>query len=53
VKTTYNLIAGQSVERLAAVSDGVFAVAMTLLVLDLRAPAIEEIHSDADLWRGW
>jgi len=52
VKTTYNLIAGQSVERLAALSDGVFAVAMTLLVLDLRAPAMEEIHSDHDLWRG-
>ena len=50
-KTTYNLIAGQSAERLAALSDGVFAVAMTLLVLDLRAPAMEEIHSDHDLWR--
>ena len=33
---SYNQIAGQSVERLAALSDGVFAVAMTLLVLDLR-----------------
>lgn len=31
----YNLIAGTSIERLAALSDGVFAVAMTLLVLDL------------------
>ncbi len=35
----YNLIAGQSAERLAAISDGIFAVAMTLLVLDLRTPA--------------
>jgi uncharacterized membrane protein len=33
----YNRIAGQSVERFVALSDGVFAVAMTLLVLDLRA----------------
>lgn len=49
--TPYNRIAGQSVERLAALSDGVFAVAMTLLVLDLRAPAAEAIHSEHDLWR--
>ena len=37
--TSYNAIAGQNVERLAALSDGIFAVAMTLLVLDLRVPA--------------
>jgi uncharacterized membrane protein len=46
----YNQIAGQSVERLAAISDGIFAVAMTLLVLDLRDPARESIHSERDLW---
>jgi len=50
--TSYNRIAGQSVERLAALSDGVFAVAMTLLVLDLRAPAVEVVHGEHDLWRG-
>jgi uncharacterized membrane protein len=49
--TSYDRIAGQSVERLAALSDGVFAVAMTLLVLDLRAPAMEAIHSERELWR--
>jgi len=50
MSTSYNRIAGQSVERLAALSDGVFAVAMTLLVLDLRAPAVEAIHNERDLW---
>jgi len=51
VSTSYNRIAGQSVERLAALSDGIFAVAMTLLVLDLRLPAMQAIHSEHDLWR--
>ncbi|HUC42258.1 MAG TPA: TMEM175 family protein [Candidatus Micrarchaeaceae archaeon] len=48
--THYNQIAGQSVERLAALSDGIFAVAMTLLVLDLRVPAVEAVRSEHDLW---
>ena len=48
--TPYDRIAGQSVERLAALSDGIFAVAMTLLVLDIHAPAAEAVHSEHDLW---
>jgi uncharacterized membrane protein len=50
MSTSYNRIAGQSVERLAALSDGVFAVAMTLLVLDLHTPAVEAIRGERDLW---
>ena len=51
MKPSYNVFAGHSVERLAALSDGIFAVAMTLLVLDLHAPAREAIHSEQGLWQ--
>ncbi len=47
--TAYNQIAGESVERLAALSDGIFGVAMTLLLLELHVPAKELIHGEADL----
>ncbi len=45
----YNRIAGRNLDRIPAISDGIFAVAMTLLVLDLKTPARELIHSNADL----
>ena len=46
---SYNEIAGRSAERVGALSDGVFAFAMTLLALDLRVPATEAIHAEAGL----
>jgi uncharacterized membrane protein len=49
--TQYNKIQGRSVERLAALSDGIFAVAMTLLVLDIHIPSAGAIHSEAELLR--
>jgi uncharacterized membrane protein len=38
VSEPYNRFTGQSLDHLTALSDGLFAVAMTLLVLDLRVP---------------
>ena len=42
----YHRFAGSSLGRLAALSDGVFAVAMTLLVLDLKVPSAVESERD-------
>ena len=47
----YNKLAGQSLERICALSDGLFAIAMTLIVLEIKVPAHSAIHSDADLWQ--
>jgi uncharacterized membrane protein len=45
----YNQIAGQSIHRIEALSDGVFAIALTLLVLDIKVPISEHIISEKDL----
>lgn len=42
--------ATMSVTRTEAYTDGVFAIAATLLVLDLSAASIGHISSDADMW---
>ena len=36
--------------RLEAFCDGVFAIAITLLILDIKIPPIESIHSVDDVW---
>jgi uncharacterized membrane protein len=51
MRLTYNRFSGQNLERLAALSDGIFAVAMTLLVLDLRVPVIQNIQGEQALWQ--
>jgi uncharacterized membrane protein len=48
--TLYNRIQGRNVERLAALSDGIFAVAMTLLVLDLHLPSAAQVHGERELF---
>ena len=45
----YNMIQGRSLDRLAALSDGIFAFAMTLLVLDLHLPSPDQVHGEAEL----
>jgi hypothetical protein len=45
----YNRIQGRSLERLAALSDGIFAVAMTLLVLELHIPTAAQVHGEREL----
>jgi uncharacterized membrane protein len=49
VLTLYNRIQGRNLDRLAALSDGIFAVAMTLLVLDLHIPSALAVHSEREL----
>lgn len=47
---SYRQIAGVSLERLAALSDGIFAVGMTLLVLGLSVRASAALHPAHPLW---
>jgi len=49
MQTHYNSLAGGEVGRIAALSDGLFAIAATILVLDFRTPEPADIHSEAEL----
>jgi uncharacterized membrane protein len=49
--TLYNRIQGRNLDRLAALSDGIFAFAMTLLVLDLHLPTAAQVHGEGELLR--
>lgn len=50
LKDDYNIFAGQKIQRIEALSDGVFSIAMTLLVLELSIPFLVTIHMEGDLW---
>ena len=52
MKNHYNAFAGGDVGRIEALSDGIFAFAATVLVLDFRSPEPADIHSEAELLRG-
>ena len=47
----YNRIAGGDVGRIEALSDGIFAFAATVLVLDFHTPDAADVHSEAELLR--
>ena len=48
-QTHYNRFAGGDVGRIEALSDGIFAFAATVLVLDFHTPDPADIHSEAQL----
>ena len=47
---SYNQVTPRRLDRIAALSDGVFAIAMTLIVLEIRVPDPGPIHTEQDLW---
>jgi len=49
VARPYNAFAGGDVGRIEALSDGIFAFAATLLVVDFHTPEAADMHSEAQL----
>lgn len=50
LKDDFNIFAGKNIQRVEALSDGIFAIAMTILVLELSIPILGTIHTEGDLW---
>ena len=47
----YNELAGTNLDRLVGISDGIFSVGMTLLVLGLALPTLNAHGTEGDLWQ--
>jgi uncharacterized membrane protein len=49
---SFNKISGQRIPRIESLSDGVFGIAMTLLVFNLKDPLLQISASETQLWEG-
>jgi uncharacterized membrane protein len=47
---TYNQIAGRKVQRTEALSDAIFAIAITILAFDVRLPLMEAVTTESQLF---
>jgi uncharacterized membrane protein len=50
LRDDYNIFAGHDLQRTKALADGVFSIAMTILVLELSIPFFGSVHSEGDLF---